>query len=291
MVTSGNKPAVNDLGNGPISLSLLVQRNILNSEMAQFLAEAYRSRINIAVIGGNHEGKTTVLKALMRESPYDRNVIIGDSKEYSAEKTPAKFVIIDPEINYRGNFNKCFEDAVSIHPDRVVFDQNVGRERFANKGFTLINDHGMHLVAAFQPTETDLAYWERDTYPFELEVRIKRHDFHDNTTRFVIASIDQVTKNFGQITSRRLFHRVEGKHVLNEEPTRPFKRKITQGLRLAELSESTPEEIDYFISANQNLLTQSISVDPEPIELLSSDEIKEEIQGHLDAISELLKRL
>lgn len=290
-MNNGIKPPVNDLGDNAVTLSLLVQRNILNEDMARFLSEAYRSRINIAVIGGNHEGKTTILKALMNESPYDQNVIIGNSREYSLNSGPARCVIIDPEINYPGNFNKTFEDAVSINPQRVIFDQNVGKERFANKGFSLINDHHIHLVAAFQPTETDMAYWERDSYPFELEVRIKRHDFHDNTTRFVIASIDQITKNFGHITSRRIFHRVDGQHVFHEDPTRPFKRKVVQGLRLAEMHPVTPEETQEFISVHQRLLNQEIfpTIEKEPT--LSPEEIKAKIQFHLDAINDLMQKL
>lgn len=259
--------------------------------MAMFLSEAYRSHVNIAVIGGSNEGKTTILRALMNESPNSRNIVIGDSQEYANDSGYLKYVLFDTESSYKGNFNKSFEDAASLRPDRVIFDQSGGKGRFANKGFSLIQERGIHLVAAFQPADVDLAYWERDAYPFELEVRIKRQDLPNNTTRFVISSIDQVTKNFGQVNYPRIFSRVNGVFTKKQEPTRPLRRKISQGLRYAELNPNSNEEISRFVTKNQKPYSN-----PVPVAIEGDDEdnpltIKEEIQQHLDAITELLKKL
>lgn len=282
----------NSKGNFSVNLALLVKRNILSEEMAGFLSEAYRSRVNIAVVGGNHEGKTTILKALMNEAPHARNIVIGDSHEYPTDSSNIKFVLIDPEINYKHNFNKSFEDVASLHPDRVIFDQSGSKGKFANKGFSLIHERGIHLVAAFQPIDTDFSYWEAGAYPFELEVRIKRQDLPNNTTRFVISSIDQIGKNFGQHYRHRIFNRINGVFLKKQEATRPLRRKIRQGLRYAELNPNSTEEISRFISVNQKPVHKTLSLPfshtPEESKELT---VKEEIQQHLDAIAELLKKL
>lgn len=278
---------------GPVNLALLVRRQILSEEMAVFLSEAYRSNVNIAVIGGNNEGKTTILRALMNEAPNARNVVIGESSEYSADYGNLKFVLFDPEANYKGNFNKSLEDVASLRPDRVIFDQSNSKGKFANKGFSLISERGIHLVAAFQPADTDLTYWERDSYPFELEVRIKRQDLPNNTTRFVISSIDQITKTFGQMSHTRIFSRINGIYIKKQEPTRPLRRKISQGLRYVELNPSSHEEVTRFVSSHQRSAVRAspaVTV-PEKVTEGYTLTVKEEIQQHLDAITELLKKL
>ena len=286
-----NTELSNVKSNHPVNLALLVKRQILSEEMAVFLSEAYRSHVNIAVVGGTNEGKTTILKALMNEAPNARNIVMGDSREYPTDSNNLKFVLIDPEINYKHNFNKSFEDVASLRPDRVIFDQSGAKGRFANKGFSLIQERGIHLVAAFQPVDTDLTYWEQGSYPFELEVRIKRQDLPNNTTRFVISSIDQITKNFGQISSHRIFSRINGVFVKKQEATRPLRRKISQGLRYAELNPNSNEEVSRFVSNHQKPVIQSPVVSVEATQEDSPLTIKEEIQQHLDAITELLKRL
>lgn len=280
--------------NNILNLALLVKNQVLSAEMAIFLSEAYRSRVNIAVIGGTYHGKTTVVKALMNEAPNSRNIVIGDMREYSENSGNLKFVLIDPEVTYRHDFNKSFEDAASLRPDRVIFDYNSGRGKFANKGFSLINDSGIHLLSTFHANETSPNFWERDTYPFELEVRIKRQDLPNDHTKFVISSIDQVTKNFGQIINRRLFSRVNGVYFKKEDATRPLRRKISQGLRYAELNPGTQEEISGFIAKNQRTPVQPLAARKPlviPEKNTESLSVKEEIQQHLDAISELLKKL
>lgn len=288
VMSNENKPTA-----GPVNLALLVRRQILNEEMAVFLSEAYRSNINIAVIGGNNEGKTTILRALMNEDPNARTVVMGDSHEYSADYSNRQFVLFDPETSYKGNFNKSFEDVASLRPDRVIFDQSNAKGRFANKGFTLIHERGIHLVAAFQPADTDLTYWEKDSYPFELEVRIKRQDLPNNTTRFVISSIDQITKTFGQMSNTRIFSRVNGIYVKKQEPTRPLRRKISQGLRYAELNPNSHEEATRFVSSHQRATgkTPDAEVFAPKIPDNTPLTVKEEIQQHLDAIAELMKKL
>lgn len=286
-----NTELSNVKSNYSVNLALLVKRQILSEEMATFLSEAYRSHVNIAVVGGTNEGKTTILKALMNEAPTARNIVMGDSREYPTDSNNLKFVLIDPEINYKHNFNKSFEDVASLRPDRVIFDQSGAKGRFANKGFSLIHERGIHLVAAFQPVDTDLIYWEQGSYPFELEVRIKRQDLPNNTTRFVISSIDQITKNFGQISSHRIFSRINGIFVKKQEATRPLRRKISHGLRYAELNPNSNEEVSRFVLNHQKPVIQSPAVSVEVTQEDNPLTIKEEIQQHLDAITELLKRL
>lgn len=121
------------------NLVQLVERQLLDWQVAQFLASAVRAKRNIVIAGGTGSGKTTLLRALMNEVPrHERIVTIEDAFELGIEHFedahPDHDALQARGANMEGNGEVTMVDltrmALRMDPDRVVVGEVRGAEAF-----------------------------------------------------------------------------------------------------------------------------------------------------------------
>ena len=121
------------------NLAQLVERDLMNPEVARFLAAAVRSKRNIVIAGGTGSGKTTLLRALMNEVPRDERIVtIEDAFELGIEHFenahPDHDALQARNANMEGNGEITMVDltrmALRMDPDRVVVGEVRGAEAF-----------------------------------------------------------------------------------------------------------------------------------------------------------------
>ena len=117
-----------------MSLSQYVELNSLNRQMADFLAVAAQSRLNILVSGGTGAGKTTLLNALSQHiSRSERIISIEDAAELRLDQP---FVIRletrPPSIEGKGEVTQrdLLRNALRMRPDRIILGEVRGAEAF-----------------------------------------------------------------------------------------------------------------------------------------------------------------
>ncbi|CAB4610781.1 unannotated protein [freshwater metagenome] len=120
-------------------LTELVERRMMEPEVARFLAAAVRARKNIIVAGGTGSGKTTLLRALINEIPRtERIVTIEDAYELGLEHFenahPDHDALQARAANIEGHGEISMADltrmALRMDPDRVVVGEVRGGEAF-----------------------------------------------------------------------------------------------------------------------------------------------------------------
>lgn len=121
------------------NLAQLVDRDLMDPEVARFLAAAVRSKRNIIIAGGTGSGKTTLLRALMNEVPrVERIITIEDAFELGIEHFenahPDHDALQTRTANMEGNGEITMVDltrmALRMDPDRVVVGEVRGAEAF-----------------------------------------------------------------------------------------------------------------------------------------------------------------
>lgn len=121
------------------NLAQLVERDLMDREVARFLAAAVRSKRNIVIAGGTGSGKTTLLRALMNEVPrHERIITIEDAFElgieHFEEAHPDHDALQVRAANMEGNGEISMVDltrmALRMDPDRVVVGEVRGAEAF-----------------------------------------------------------------------------------------------------------------------------------------------------------------
>lgn len=121
------------------NLAQLVERDLMDREVARFLAAAVRSKRNIVIAGGTGSGKTTLLRALMNEVPrHERIITIEDAFELGIEHFedahPDHDALQARAANMEGNGEITMVDltrmALRMDPDRVVVGEVRGAEAF-----------------------------------------------------------------------------------------------------------------------------------------------------------------
>lgn len=121
------------------SLSELTRGGLMSVEVAEFLAACVRSRRNIIVAGGTGTGKTTLLRALMNEIPFqERIVTIEDAFELGIDRFthlhPDHDALQSRNANIEGQGAISLADltrmALRMDPDRVIVGEVRGAEAF-----------------------------------------------------------------------------------------------------------------------------------------------------------------
>lgn len=120
-------------------LAQLVERRMMDPQVALFLASAVRAKKNIIVAGGTGSGKTTLLRALINEIPrLERIVTIEDAYELGLEHFehahPDHDALQARAANIEGHGEISMADltrmALRMDPDRVVVGEVRGGEAF-----------------------------------------------------------------------------------------------------------------------------------------------------------------
>lgn len=120
-------------------LAQLVERRMMDPQVARFLASAVRAKKNIIVAGGTGSGKTTLLRALINEIPrMERIVTIEDAYELGLEHFehahPDHDALQARSANIEGHGEVSMADltrmALRMDPDRVVIGEVRGGEAF-----------------------------------------------------------------------------------------------------------------------------------------------------------------
>lgn len=114
------------------SLDSLLRWGSLTKEMAETLALAVKSRLNIVISGGTGAGKTTLLNSLSSQIPNDERIItIEDSAELALQQDHIVRLETRP-ANIEGTGQVTARDlvinALRMRPDRIVIGECRGAE-------------------------------------------------------------------------------------------------------------------------------------------------------------------
>jgi pilus assembly protein CpaF len=115
-----------------LSLSELVLRGSLSTEMARFLEQSVLARRNIVIAGGTGSGKTTLLNVLSGAIPsHERIVTIEDAVELQLQqKHVVSLEAKLANLEGRGAFTirDLLKNALRMRPDRIVVGECRGGE-------------------------------------------------------------------------------------------------------------------------------------------------------------------
>ena len=115
-----------------LDVEKLVERGSLNREMARFLMEAVRNRLNIMISGGTGSGKTTLLNILSSFIPEGERIItIEDAAELRLhQEHVVRLEARPPNIEGKGaiTIRDLVKNALRMRPDRIVVGECRGGE-------------------------------------------------------------------------------------------------------------------------------------------------------------------
>ena len=104
--------------------------------LADFLSEKFQHNSNILISGNVGTGKTSLLRALLREIREEEIILcIEDGKEVAVNtNTPAKFIPLElsrdtyQDSDEGGEMNNLVREALHLQPDRVILGEARGKE-------------------------------------------------------------------------------------------------------------------------------------------------------------------
>jgi len=105
-----------------------------SGDIAGFLGEAVRHRLNIVVSGGTSTGKTTFLNALLKEIPPDeRLILIEDTPELKVgQANMVGLVAVKSELGEaRVTVDDLLQAALRMRPDRIILGELRGPEAYS----------------------------------------------------------------------------------------------------------------------------------------------------------------
>lgn len=131
---SGTTVSIRKFSRNKLSLTDLANSNSMSPVMAQFLAYASQSRLNILVSGGTGAGKTTLLNALSHHiDKNERIVTIEDAAELRLAQTHVITLESRPksiEGNGEITLRDLLKNALRMRPDRIIVGEVRGEEAF-----------------------------------------------------------------------------------------------------------------------------------------------------------------
>jgi pilus assembly protein CpaF len=214
-----------------LTLDDLAANATIDPALQAFLAAAVRARLNLIVSGGTSAGKTTLLRALAAEIPFDeRLVTIEDSLELGLERFPevhADVVAMEaraPNVEGEGAISVAdlVRAALRMSPDRVIVGEVRGHEVIPMlNAMTQGNDGSMCTIHA---NSSAGAFGRLATYAIQAPERLPL----EATNLLVAGAVDLVIhlsldRRTGrrQLTSIREVTGADGPLVLSNELFRP----------------------------------------------------------------------
>lgn len=119
-----------------ITLKSMIAHKQISKELAMFLSESVRLRLNIVVCGGTGSGKTTLLNALSSAiSANERIVTIEDSAELRLQqphvvRLEARTAQSQQHPQQEVTVRDLVKNALRMRPDRIVVGESRGEEAF-----------------------------------------------------------------------------------------------------------------------------------------------------------------
>ncbi len=134
LAVDGPTVTIRKFGTRQMTCGDLVKRGTMTQEMAEFLARAVRSRLNIIITGGASSGKTSTLNALSEHiDPAERVITIEDSAELRLTNKHVVRLETRP-TNFEGRGEVTMRDllrnALRMRPDRIIIGEVRGEEAF-----------------------------------------------------------------------------------------------------------------------------------------------------------------
>jgi pilus assembly protein CpaF len=214
-----------------LTLDDLAAKGTVDPALRAFLGAAVRARLNLIISGGTSAGKTTLLRALAAEIPFDeRLVTIEDSLELGLERFPevhADVVAMEaraPNVEGEGAISVAepVRAALRMSPDRVIVGEVRGHEVIPMlNAMTQGNDGSMCTVHA---NSSAGAFARLATYAIQAPERLPL----EATNLLVDGAVDLVVHlSLDRVTGRRLVSSVremtgaDGALVVSNEVFRP----------------------------------------------------------------------
>lgn len=132
IATNGVSFAIRKMSLPDWSLDELLDRDVMNADMAAFLTACIAGRMSIVISGGAGAGKTTLLQSLMRLIPLDERLVVV---EIAGEiRTPHHNAVHletrPPNLEGKGGISATdlVISALRMRPDRVILSEARGEE-------------------------------------------------------------------------------------------------------------------------------------------------------------------
>jgi pilus assembly protein CpaF len=128
----GPMVSIRRFGAHRLSVDDLIRFHAITPEMAEFLAQAVRARLNILVSGGTGSGRTTLLNALSSSiRPDERLITIEDAAELQLQQEHVGSLETRPaNVEGRGavTMRDLVKNALRMRPNRIIVGECRGAE-------------------------------------------------------------------------------------------------------------------------------------------------------------------
>lgn len=132
LAVDGPQLTIRKFSKRPLLAADLIQLGTFTPQLAEFLAQCVRGRLNILVSGGTGTGKTTMLNTLSASIPdSDRIVTIEDAVELRLNQSHVvRLEARPPNIEGRGQvtIRDLVRNSLRMRPDRIVVGEVRGAE-------------------------------------------------------------------------------------------------------------------------------------------------------------------
>lgn len=212
-----------------VTLADLVAKGMFDRDFAAFFSAIVRARKNIIIAGRTGVGKTTFLRALASEVPFDERIItIEDSRELALEQDAAHPNCVpmqSRQANIEGHGEITASDlvraALRMDPDRVIVGEVRGKEVVPMlNAMSLGNDGSMATIHA---SDTAGVFLKLSTYAAQSDERLA-----PEATNLLVASAVDFVIHLGllpdggrTVTSVREVTGADGLQIASNELYRP----------------------------------------------------------------------